>query len=139
MLDRLVEWTDEFSLFHATHDGGRALTCARHSHDQLLMKRQATTRGQTGAQIHSQHAVLLLVPLQILHILRSYARAATRGTARGRKKEDVPLQFSSIFSLFAGLPPRAPHMPPARPPHAPALRSLNLYRSRSRPRGVRAT
>lgn len=130
-----------FLYFSCEGDGRRALTCARHSHDQLVMKRDASTRGQTGAQIHSQHAVLLLVPLQILHILRSY-RASTRaatGTARGRKKEDVPLQFSSIFSLFAGLPPRAPHMPPARPPHAPALRSLNLYRSRSRPRGVRIT
>lgn len=138
MLNRFVESTNAFSFFLRERDGRRALTCARHSHDQLVMKRHASTRGQTGPQIHSQHAVLLLVPLQILHILRSYARAAT-GTARGRKKEDVPLQFSSIFSLFAGLPPRAPHMPPARPPHAPALRSLNLYRSRSRPRGVRTT
>lgn len=58
--------------------GEAVRTCAGHSHDQFLMKREATTRGQTGAQVHAQHAVLLVVPLQILRILHSYVRAATR-------------------------------------------------------------
>jgi hypothetical protein len=81
------------------------LTCAGHSHDQLLVKRETTTRGQTGAQIHSQHAVLLLVPLQVLRILRPCGggrtdRAAWRGEVKEQEneKEYEPLQFPRLVS-----------------------------------------
>jgi len=81
------------------------LTCAGHGHDQLLVKRETATRGQTGAQIHSQHAVLLLVPLQVLRILRPCGdgrtdRAAWRGEVKEQEneKEYEPLQFPRLVS-----------------------------------------
>jgi len=82
------------------------LTCAGHGHDQLLVKRETATRGQTGAQIHSQHAVLLLVPLQVLRILRPCGGGRTDRAAwrRGEVKEQEnekeyePLQFPRLVS-----------------------------------------
>lgn len=146
---------------------GLPLTCAGHSHDQFLMKREATTRGQTGAQIHSQHAMLLLVPLQILRILRPCACVCVRvgdGEAERREKEReiekerrravsvfsspvlffVFIGFFFYFFLFLLFSPRFSGPPrfscsTRASPRPPALRSLNLYRSRSWPRGVRTT
>lgn len=76
-------------------------TCAGHSHDQFLMKREATTRRQTGIQIHTQHAVLL-VPLQILCILRSYVRAAMRQVRSREKKKTCRFSFLPSFFFSPG-------------------------------------